>query len=283
MSSTPGTTVDPAPGCTLRTVRSLYPRIRADHLRYLERWGLLRQVTRAGAGGEATYGFADMAVIKQVHAEMERGVSFRAALRGLAAEREGQLSLDFRSGRAESAPARVLSLGDRTRAPGGTPLFDPSAPVERTPAEEQFLEASRLDAGADADPEAAMAAYRAALALDADLVPAMINLGNLHYLHGRLAEAQALYLQASFVEPACFEAWFNLGNVHHDRGRLEDAARCYTEALRWRGTYADAHFYLAVTLEKLGRGEQARPHWRAYQELAPHGEWIELAREFGAE
>jgi len=25
---------------------------------------------------------------------------------------------------------------------------------------------------------------------------------------------------------------------------------------------------------------EAKPHWRTYQELAPNGEWIELAREF---
>lgn len=278
---TPGLTADAMHGCTLRTVRSLYPRIRTDHLRYLERWGLLR--TGAREGGEATYGFADMAVIRQVDGALERGVSFRAALRELAAEHEGQLSLDFRAARGDSQPAKVLSLGDRVRQPGTTTPAPPGTVAERTPAELQFLEASRLDAVAAADPSAAMAAYRAALELDPELVPAMINLGNLHYLQERLVEAQALYLQASFVDPTCFEAWFNLGNIHHDRGRLEDAARCYAEALRWRSTYADAHFYLAVTLEKLGRGEEARRHWRAYQELAPDGEWIELAREFGAE
>jgi hypothetical protein len=24
----------------------------------------------------------------------------------------------------------------------------------------------------------------------------------------------------------------------------------------------------------------AQPHWRSYQQLAPNGEWVELAREF---
>jgi hypothetical protein len=35
-----------------------------------------------------------------------------------------------------------------------------------------------------------------------------------------------------------------------------------------------------VTLEKMGRSAEARVHWRAYQHLAPTGEWVELAREF---
>jgi len=43
---------------------------------------------------------------------------------------------------------------------------------------------------------------------------------------------------------------------------------------------ADAHFYLAVTFEKMGLSQDARPHWRAYQQLAPQGEWVELAKEF---
>ena len=43
---------------------------------------------------------------------------------------------------------------------------------------------------------------------------------------------------------------------------------------------ADAHFYLAVTLEKMGQSEESKAHWRAYQRLAPNGEWVDLAREF---
>jgi len=39
--------------------------------------------------------------------------------------------------------------------------------------------------------------------------------------------------------------------------------------------------YLAVTLEKLGRSGDARPHWADYQRLAPEGEWVALAKEFG--
>ena len=69
-------------------------------------------------------------------------------------------------------------------------------------------------------------------------------------------------------------------NVCHDTGRFERATRCYSHALTLDPGYADAHFYLAVTLEKLGRSADARPHWLAYQKLAPTGEWVELAREF---
>jgi tetratricopeptide (TPR) repeat protein len=263
---------------TARHIRSLYPRLRADHLRYLERWGLLRDVVRTP--DDTWYGFRDVSVIRQTHAELERGASFRGVLRGLAAETQGQLSLDFRPPRGETPPAKVVALTARERPTSEQHASELGA-LAHTPAEVKFLEASSLDGAGRAEHDAAMLAYRAALDLDPDLVPAMINLGNLHYLQDRLVEAQALYLQATLVEPECFEAWFNLGNVHHDRGRLEEAAQCYAEALRLRPGYANAHFYLAVTLEKLGRAQQAKPHWRTYQQLAPDGEWIDLAKEFG--
>jgi tetratricopeptide (TPR) repeat protein len=77
-----------------------------------------------------------------------------------------------------------------------------------------------------------------------------------------------------------FEAHFNLGNILHDLGRYNEALGCYRDALQLNPSYADAHFYMAVTLEKSGRSQEARPHWRAYQRLAPNGEWVNLAREF---
>ena len=77
-----------------------------------------------------------------------------------------------------------------------------------------------------------------------------------------------------------FESHFNLGNIFHDLGRYVEAQRCYREALRLNPAFADAHFYLAVTLEKNGQSPEARPHWRAYQQLAPNGEWVHLAKEF---
>jgi tetratricopeptide (TPR) repeat protein len=116
--------------------------------------------------------------------------------------------------------------------------------------------------------------------IDPDLVPAIVNLANIHYARDELIEAQALYERAIGLDPDCFEAHFNLGNIHHDLGRYEDALVCYRDAVALNGSYADAHFYLAVTLEKTGHSPEAKPHWRAYQELAPEGEWIELAREF---
>ena len=84
----------------------------------------------------------------------------------------------------------------------------------------------------------------------------------------------------ALADPDCLEAHFNLGNLLHDLGRFGEAERCYREALRIDAGFADAHFYLAVALEKQRRSGEARPHWKRYQELAPDGEWVELAKEF---
>ena len=82
------------------------------------------------------------------------------------------------------------------------------------------------------------------------------------------------------LDSSCFEAHFNLGNIHHDLGRLQEAMTYYDGALQLNPKYADGHFYVAVTLEKMGRSEEAKEHWRLYQELAPDGEWFDLAKEF---
>ena len=95
-----------------------------------------------------------------------------------------------------------------------------------------------------------------------------------------LVEAQALYERAIGLESDFFEAHFNLGNIYHDLGEFDEAQALLPGSAALNPYYADTHFYLAVTLEKMGLSQEARPHWRSYQQLAPQGEWVELAREF---
>jgi len=271
----------------VRDIRHLYPRITENHLRYLEKWGLIRPAAARGAEGDFT--FSEVATIKQLSAELERKVPLKQVLRSLLAEHQGQLQLDFHT--SGSAAAKVVSLsarsrGERRAAPdrapatvavgNAFPFSDPQAAL----AAKYFLEGSRLDDGDHRNMEEAAAAYRKALVIDPDLVPAIVNLANIHYAGDELIEAQALYERAIGLDQDCFEAHFNLGNIHHDLGRYGGALASYREAVMLNPGYADAHFYLAVTLEKTGHSPEAKPHWKAYQELAPEGEWIELAKEF---
>ena len=273
----------------VRDIRHLYPRITENHLRYLEKWGLIRPASARGEPGGLS--FADVATIKQLSAELERDVPLKQALRSLMAEHEGQLELDFHA--SGSAPAKVVALParphpavkeDRRVVDRGVPLVTgsvfPFSDPQAALAAKYFIEGSRLDDGDDSKMEEAAAAYRKALVVDPELVPAIVNLANIHYAHDELIEAQALYERAIGLDQDCFEAHFNLGNIHHDLGRYEDALLSYRDAVALNPGYADAHFYLAVTLEKTGHSLEAKPHWKTYQELAPDGEWVELAREF---
>jgi tetratricopeptide (TPR) repeat protein len=263
----------------LRDVLARYRALREDHLRYLVKCGVLRPVLRTNA--ETFFAFPDLAVIKQANEGLFQGLSFRSVVRALIAARQGQLEFDFR---LDAAPAKILALRRpdssrqvppvKTSGGGGAPFRDTAL------AEEYFMAASALDEGDDSTQEEAAAAYRKALELDPYLVAALINLANIHYSRDELAEAQALYERAIGLESDFFEAHFNLGNIYHDLGRFPEAQTCYRESLRLNPYYADAHFYLAVTFEKMGLSPDARPHWRSYQQLAPQGEWVELAREF---
>jgi tetratricopeptide (TPR) repeat protein len=256
-----------------RQILERYKHVREDHLRYMQKWGLIRPQR---LNGETTFGFADLAVIRQADAELAEGASFRAVLRNLLASREGQLAFDFR---ISAQPAKILRLA-RPDPPPLAALLETPKPPEMSSAEQYFSTASALDNGNPETAREAMANYRRALEIDPYLVPALINLANIHYACDEIVEAQALYERAIALEPDVFEAHFNLGNIFHDLGRFTLAQASYRRALHLNPTYADAHFYLAVTLEKSGHSAEARPHWRAYQQLAPNGEWVSLAKEF---
>ena len=256
----------------LRDLLARYRLLREDQIRYLVKCGLIKPALRTNA--DTFFAFADVAVIKQTNDELAGGASFRSAVRSLLASHQGQLVFDFR---LDAAPAKILALQrpPTLRQPAAT-----GSPRDTALAEEYFRAGSALDNGDESTREQAASAYRRALELDPYLVPGLINLANIHYSRDELVEAQALYERAIGLESDFFEAHFNLGNIYHDLGRFAEAQECYREALRLNPFYADTHFYLAVTLEKMGLSAEARPHWRSYQQLAPQGEWVELAKEF---
>jgi tetratricopeptide (TPR) repeat protein len=280
---------------TAKDIRGLYPSISENHLRYLEKWGL---VGADSPRDQRVFSFADLLTVKHVASELGKGTALRVILRALSAEHQGQLALDFHPGHgaAETPRAKVLSLPPRPEeatvsaarsiSPGASASCDASLEAyvgsdpQRALAAKYFAEGSTLDDGDGRKMEEAAIAYRKALIVDPDLVPAVVNLANIHYARDEVIEAQALYERAIALDADCFEAHFNLGNIHHDLGRYKRALVCYRDAVALNAGYADAHFYLAVTLEKTGQSAEAKQHWRAYQLLAPNGEWADLASEF---
>jgi tetratricopeptide (TPR) repeat protein len=263
----------------MRDLLARYRFLREDHLRYLVKCGVIQPVLRTNA--DTFFAFPDLAIVRQANEGVGDGASFRSVVKSLIASRQGQLAFDFR---LDAAPARIFTLRPQTAARPALAgvAGDIAPPVHRDTAraEDYFRAGSELDDGDESKREAAAANYRKALECDPYLVAALINLANVHYSRDELAEAQALYERAIGLESDFFEAHFNLGNIYHDLGRFAEAQECYSEALKLNPFYADAHFYLAVTFEKMGQPQDARPHWRSYQQLAPRGEWVELAKEF---
>src|SRR5215217_4122663 len=198
----------------------------------MQKWGLIRPQR---VHGESVFAFADLAVIRQADAELAEGAAFRAVLRSLLASRQGQLTFDFR---IMAQPAKVLQL-KRPEPPPLAALLDPFPSAEPSSAEQYFLAASILDDGDPDTAHEAMVNYRRALELDPYLVPAVINLANIHYACDEIIEAQALYERAIALEPDVFEAHFNLGNIMHDLGRYSLAQASYRYALHLNPAYAD--------------------------------------------
>jgi tetratricopeptide (TPR) repeat protein len=256
-----------------RDLLARYRFLREDHLRYLVKCGVIRPIVRTNA--DTFFAFGDMAIIKQANDDLAGEASFRAVARNLIASRHGQLAFDFR---LDATPAKILTL--QPPADRLPPTSSNTNQSDAALAEEYFRIGSALDDGDELKLEHAAAAYRKALELDPCLVAGLINLANVHYSRDEVVEAQALYERAIALEPDFFEAHFNLGNIYHDLGRFAEAQTCYREALQLNPLYADAHFYLAVTFEKMGQSQEAKPHWKAYRDLAPNGEWVELAKEF---
>ncbi len=97
----------------------MYPALRLDHLRYLEKCGLIKPAFNNSA--DTFFGFTDLTTLRQLAGELQQGAVWRAAVRHLQASRIGQLAFDFR---LDAQPARIIDLKSRvgTGALGTNPL-----------------------------------------------------------------------------------------------------------------------------------------------------------------
>jgi tetratricopeptide (TPR) repeat protein len=244
----------------LRDIKKLYPELREDRIRYLEAHRLV--APRVKTNAERFYDFPSLLVLRHAHQELAAGQPLRMVVEGLRAEHAGQLALDFSP---RVIPARVVAF----RRPGG------DVPES---AEAWFDRGFELDEDPATQADA-QRAYERALELDQKYVPALINLGDLHYGAGRPDEARACFERAIEQEPGNAKARFNLANVLHDRREYQAALILYRDAAALTPDFADAHFNLALTCEQLGLVEEAQHHWRRYLDLDPAGEWAAIARE----
>jgi tetratricopeptide (TPR) repeat protein len=128
------------------------------------------------------------------------------------------------------------------------------------------------------DLRTAIEAQRAVLMAGGNEPEDHFGLAELLYRAGDLGAARERYFAAIELDETYVEARANLGCVLAELGELELAAASLVGALAYHSDFADAHYHLAQTLERLDRHSDAARHWRQFLTLAPESPWAEEAR-----
>lgn len=132
----------------------------------------------------------------------------------------------------------------------------------------------------------AIAAFRAAIAVDAGLAEAHLNLGTALHLAGDAKQAAAHYRTALQRWPELAQAALNLGLLLEGDGDPQGAMESYRSAIAAKADFAEAHFNYALQL--LLTGDFARG-WEEYEwrlrlpELQPFWPYAERPRWDGAD
>jgi len=172
-----------------------------------------------------------------------RGKKICISQGGVKFDHYGQIYLDFKS-----EPAKVKSVGDFLTA------------------EEWFERGCRLDDTPETIYQAEEA-YLQALHLNKHFVPAMINLGNVYSLQGKIEQAAVWYQLAIKQDPESPEAHFNYANLLEEKNGVEEAISHYQMAIFLKPDFLEAHYNLALLHERTGQPLKARHHWEVYLSL----------------
>ena len=163
---------------------------------------------------------------------------------------------------AESGQYLLAFEGDP--AAGSLSVVESKAPANARDGREWLDRAIELEKeGGDA----ALLAYRHAIAADPALLDAHLNLGCLLHESGQLAKAERAYragLQACGDDASLH---YNLGLLMEDMGRKPEAVQAYQAALDAEPEFADCHYNLALVCEQLGRMKDAVRHLAQYRRL----------------
>ena len=164
---------------------------------------------------------------------------------------------DDATAQAEASGSGDVSLAD--------PLMAELSQLERGAAAFVRQGAKRQIAG---DWQAAVAAYREAVAADPQHVEARMSLGGALAELGDHVGAEAELRRAVEIDPEQALAWYNLAGVLRAQGRMDEALDAYDQAIR--RSPDDDRFQLARAQTQLdaGRVDEARS---AYEALAADG------------
>lgn len=253
--------------------------VSAASLRLLVRSGFVRPDAQSDTG---SFAFRELVLLRTVGALFAAQVPSRVIYQTLR---------QLKPWLSDTLPMSRVSLqviDDRIAVREGASLWEPASgqyampldqqtPQARSPSMKKHpLRSKPIDTahdhylrGADLEEEDALAAkkaYQACLKGDCSHMQARINLGRLLHLEGKHREAESIYRGTAEPDAILF---FNLGVVQEDQGRPDDAVAAYRNALVHDPCLADAHFNLALLLERGGETQAAFRHLLAYRRLLP--------------
>jgi len=102
--------------------------------------------------------------------------------------------------------------------------------------------------------------YRNALSLDPDLIPALVNLGNIYLELDRLEDARTSFASALAKRPNDPAAHYGLGQVALSKRNYAEAVEHFEKALALAPEANRIHYALAMAYRGLGNADQAKLH-----------------------
>ena len=125
----------------------------------------------------------------------------------------------------------------------------------------------------------AEAIYRQIIEIEPENHNGYIGLGSSLIYQNKLSEAQDAYSQALALSPKSTMALIGLGSVAHQNLEYESAIAYYCSAVELNDQLAQAHWGLAITLEDMGRFEEAIEHLEQFLLLASDSQLADLAND----
>jgi len=236
-----------------------------------------------GPRREFRFSFQDLIVLRAARALMQAKISAKRIRRSLASLRRELPEALPLSGLAISA------LGDRVVVRDGDARWqvdsgqyvlgldvtlqdgvlhvvehreEPARPEAAS--QDWFSQALALE---NSDPDAALNAYRQAVAAEPDNAPAWSNWGRLLHESGRTQEAADVYQRARQSAGRDSLLLFNHGVLLEDLGDAAAALQAYQSALEEDPEFADCHYNLARLYESMGKPQHAIRHLGQYRRL----------------
>lgn len=115
----------------------------------------------------------------------------------------------------------------------------------------------------------AIRAFREAIEVKLDFLPAYLNLGVALKQKENFAGAEAAYRRALEIAPDTVNAHYNLGVLLHEQDAFEAAEGAFREAIRLEPGHIEASYNLGISIDKQHRTREAVEVYETMLALAP--------------